>query len=169
MSGGLGALIRGRDSYFHISPNGPWAEVLHNDLDSVQYLSLINPFVTFKFGNSFGAMVPDSSLVSNGYALADQSRTNILYFLMGQNEKSDPVNGGPVVVKLSGVSGNYVGTWFDPRTGTETSIGVLNGGNDYSINPPNTDDWVLLQTRSSSPDTTPPNAPQNLLDVPVAN
>ena len=107
-------------------------------------------------------MEPAPTLVdaSGGkYALADPSRTKILYFLVGVNDTWDSGNGGSIVVRLSNLSDSYSTAWFDPRTGNETPLGELIGGQDYVISPPSTDDWVLLL---SSP-TVPPNAPTGLM------
>jgi hypothetical protein len=149
MAGGLGAQIRGYDGFFHLNS-------FQSDLESEQFLRLINPFVEEKLGNTFGSMVPSSSLVSNGYALADPARTKILYFAMGQNDRYDSGNGGAITLKLSGESGKgYNATWFDPRDGSETSIGILGGGTDHTISPPSTDDWVLLLTETKEPEGEP--------------
>lgn len=159
MAGGLGAIIRGsthfnEDRWFRMSN-------FEEDLESEQFLRLINPFIETKLGKTFGTMVPDPTLISNGFAIADPVRTKILYFLMGKNDRYDGGNGGAVLIKFSSVTGNYAGTWFNPRTGNETLLGILEGGTDYSITPPSTDDWVLLLTQSV-PDTVPPSAPVNL-------
>ncbi len=158
VAGGVGGLIRGggdggsRDGFYFIR----FVEI---DLESEQWLRLINPFIEAKLGDTFGTMVPDSSLVSSTggkYALADPLRTKVLYFLMGSDDSYDSGDGGAVTVKLSSVGGSYTGTWFDPRTGVETPAGTLAGGSDHVLSPPSTDDWVLLLAKGS------PSAPTNI-------
>jgi hypothetical protein len=156
-AGGLGAIIRGsvfsnEDLWFRMSN-------IEQDLESEQFLRHINPFINAKLGNTFGAMIPDQSLVTNGYSLADPARTKILYFLMGKNDRYDRGNGGAVTVKLSALSGSFNALWFDPRTGKETVLNALAGGRDHVLTPPSTDDWVLLLTRSGALDAVPPSPP----------
>jgi hypothetical protein len=114
------------------------------DLDSEQWLALVNPFVNTRLGASFGEMVPEPGLVGNGYALADPGRFRILYFLMGVNDSWDSGNGGQVTLKLDGLPATYDAIWLDSRTGVETDIGSFAGGSQYLLDPPSTDDWVLL-------------------------
>jgi hypothetical protein len=151
-AGGVGGLIRGGgnglsyDGYFSVKN-------VQSDLESEQWLKLINPFIKNKLGATFGQMVPSSSLVNSSggkYALADPSRTKIFYFLMGKNDTWDSGDGGPITIKLSSLSGNYAAVWYDPRTGTETSAGTLAGGSDHTLTPPSTDDWVLYLTKTAS-------------------
>jgi hypothetical protein len=124
------------------------------DLESEQYLSLINPFLDSKLGDLYGEMVPAPSLVSNGFALADPARAKILYSLMGKNDRYDSGNGGSVTLKLGGLAAPYDATWFNPRDGAETSIGAFPGGTSHVVNPPSTDDWVLLLTAAPIPTNT---------------
>jgi len=142
MAGGLGAVIRGsvtynEDTWFRMSD-------FEEDLESEQFLKLINPFVQSKLGSLFANMVPDDDLVENGYALADPARVKILYFLMGENDEYDLGNGGAITVKLVDLTGEYGVRWFDPRTGTETDAGNLLAGSDHVLDPPTSDDWILL-------------------------
>ena len=152
MAGGAGALIRGSvmynaDTWFRMAD-------FEQDLESEQFLRLVNPFVTNKLGNLFADMVPESSLVSNGYALADPARAKILYFLMGKNDRYDSANGGSVTLKLGGLAATYDALWFDPRTGNETNIGAFAGGTNHVVDPPTTDDWILLLTATAIPTNT---------------
>jgi len=156
IAGGLGGMIRGSDGYFH-------ASTIQQDLESEQWLALINPFVQNVLGSTFGSMVPTTSLVLNGYALSDPGTTKILYFLLGGNDKWDTAVGGNFTVRLSSLSKSYSATWFDPRTGGLTTLGTLAGGIDHAINPPSADDWVLLlDVVEGSTDTTPPSRPTGL-------
>jgi len=148
IAGGAGGLVRGRDGFFHLSDRYSFTDdfnegiAVQDDLDSRHYLKFINPFIE-NIGDTFGSMVQASSLVSNGYALADPARTKILYFLMGENDEYDSGNGGAITIKLSGLDGDYDAVWFDPRTGTEIEADTLAGGDDHVITPPSTNDWVL--------------------------
>ena len=144
VAGGLAVIYRGSDGFFHMDD-------IASDLESESWIGLVNPFVEAELGATFGSMVPAPSLVANGYALADPDRTNLLIFLMGANDKWDTGDGSDVTVKLSGISGEYVATWFDTRTGSESSAGTLAGGVDHVLTPPSTDDWVLLLTWQPAP------------------
>ena len=152
MAGGIASHIRDNKKSDFPGANDPdaWFHV-HNvasKLEAEKWLRLINPFVQTKLRDTFGSMVPTSSLVSNGYSLADPSRTKILYFLMGKNDQFDSGNGKAITVKLSSLSGIYTATWFDPRTGRETILGTLTGGSNHVLSPPSSDDWVLLLSDS---------------------
>ena len=163
ISGGVGGLIRGFDGFFHIND-------VQTDLESEEYLSLINPFIEANLGDTFGSMVPEPSLVSKGYAAADPQRTKILYFFIGKNDRYDGGSSGNVIVKLynyfmgnidrydGGSDGNvilklsalnqtYIATWYDPRSSKEMLLGSLSGGRDHVLTPPSTDDWILLLTQ----------------------
>jgi hypothetical protein len=137
--GGSAMSVRGADGYYHITTTP-------TDMESEQWTKLVNPFVEDYLGTTFGTMVPTSSLVTNGYCLADPARTKLLYFLVGVNDRYTSGNGGNITVKLTGLSGSYDAIWFNPRTGAETPVSgtPFAGGSDYSIAPPSTDDWVLL-------------------------
>jgi hypothetical protein len=165
MAGGVGGLVRGGgdglpdDGYFSI-------KTVEGDLESEQWLKLINPFVQTKLGDTFGTMIPTESLVSNAYCIVDPGRTKLLYFTVGQNDRYDANKGGTFTLKLSDLTGDYVASWFDPRSGSETNAGILSGGSDHTVTPPTSDDWVLLLTRQT--DATPPTTPQNLNAVPTS-
>lgn len=153
MSGGLSIFIRGSDGYFHI-------DSVRTDLESESWIRLVNPFIEQKLGATFGEMIPSAELVSNGYALADTRRVKILYWLIGANDRYDSGNGGDVTLKLNDVDGSYSAVWFDPRSGSESSAGSFDGGGDYVVAPPSSDDWVLLLSRNS--EINRPKSPTNL-------
>ncbi len=117
---------------------------IESQLDSEQWLELVQQFTDDQLADVFASLLPESSVVGNGYAVADPARTTIVYLYMGVNDSWDSGSSQPLEVKLSGEIGNYDATWFDPRTGVETPIGVLSGGTDYDLTPPSDDDWVLL-------------------------
>ena len=165
MAGGLGAIIRGsvyynEDLWFRM-------DNIEEDLESEQFLGIINPFIDTKLGDTFGAMVPEPSLVFNGYAIADSARAEILYFLVGQNDKWDFGNGGDITVRLSGLTGSYAATWLDTRTGIETPFGSLAGGTDHVLTPPSEDDWVLSLTKTGGGGNSAPNANDQSVTISV--
>lgn len=151
VAGGLGGVIRSDGG----GCGHPWSfhfQCLAQDLESEQWLKLINPFVQDRLGVTFGGMVPAPALVDGGggkHALADPARTKILYFLIGANDQWDPGDGRPVTVRLRGLGGGYDAAWFDPRSGGEMRIGTLAGGSDHRLSPPSSDDWVLLLRKDS--------------------
>ena len=151
-AGGVGGMTRGSNDPF--DSNFGWTGFAQ-ELESEQWLQHVNPYLQFKLGTTFGTMVPASSLVTNGYALADPGRTRIFYFLLGKNDKWDSGNGGDITLRLSGVSGSFTAAWFNPRNGSETGAGTLAGGQDRTLTPPSTDDWALTLTRTSSSNTPP--------------
>lgn len=131
------------DRYFHIAQ-------LENELDSEDWLALVNPFIKEHLGTTYATMVPAPALVDGGggkYALADPNRNRILYFLMGVGDSWDGGDGGPIVVKLNSVSGHFSATWFDPRSGQVQNAPNLNGGNNTPLAPPTNQDWVLVLKR----------------------
>jgi len=165
MAGGLWSHVRDDSKTNFPGANDPDAWFHRNNmaskLESEQWLKLINPFIEGNLGITYGEMVPESSLVSNGYAMSDPNRSKILYFLMGSNDKFDVGNGGAVTVKLTSISQNYLAKWFDTRSGNETGLGIITGGQDHVLVPPSTDDWVLLLS-SASQDQDPPAVPFGL-------
>jgi len=146
IAGGLAIFIRGDDGYFHI-------DSVQADLESAGWLSLVNPFIKDALGTAFGAMVPDRSLVANGYCLADPGRNRLLYYALGPNDRWDRDSGTDLVLRLADVSGEFTARWFDPRTGADTPAGNLSGGAEYTLTPPTRDDWILLLSRSQSEPT----------------
>ena len=115
--------------------------ISHDARDSIPISRLfeISPFKNL--------LIPEASLVSNGYCLADPDREQILFMAMGVNDEYDSGNGGAVTIKLSGESGTWSGFWFDPRDGDKTIISDLSGGSNHSLTPPSDDDWILLLTK----------------------
>jgi len=59
----------------------------------------------------------------------------------------------PVAIRLvEGESGSYIGTYFDPQTGTRETLGTLEAKNGvvHWPPPPTKEDWVLLLSRIDS-------------------
>ena len=150
ITGGLGGLIRsdgggcGYNGFFHFS-------CLEQDLESEQWLKLINPFIKNKLGVTFADMEPANSLITNAYCLADPLRTIMLFYTIGEIDKWDTGEGGSFTINMTSLSSDYNAIWFNPRTGTETSLGVLQGNLNHQITPPDSDDWVLLLTSTTLP------------------
>lgn len=162
VAGGVGGLVRGGGD--GMSRSGFYS--IHNvasDLESEQWLKLINPFVTERLSDDFGRMVPAPELIAGNeaYALADPARNKILVVLLGSNDRYDTGGGGDVIVDLTDVAQPRSAIWFDPRTGNDSSAGTLSAGNSHTVSPPNDDDWVLLLTVSAV-NTSIPAVPANL-------
>ena len=139
-AGGLGGMIRGDDGYFH----------LHNlpeDLESEQWLKWINPFLQKELGRIFPVMVPDPTLVGNGFSLADPDRTLVMVLYLGKDDRWDPGPGGPLQIQGERLTGSYRARWFDPRTGKFSPAGLITAGKLISLDPPSPEDWVLLLDR----------------------
>jgi hypothetical protein len=141
MAGGQAIFLRGDDGYFH-------ADTIREDLDSAVWLGLVNPFIERRLGPHFGAMVPERSLVSGGYCLADPARDRLLYYALGPNDSWDPRDAVEIAAVLDDLDGEYNAAWFDPRTGEDTPVGILRAGASHTLPLPSKDDWVLLLTRT---------------------
>ncbi len=150
IAGGVGGLIRGsgdggsRNGMYYINH-------VASDLESEQWLRLINPYLRDRFGEVFGEMVPDTSIVENGYAISNPDKTHMLFLLIGEEDRWDPTDGGPVTVDLNGLSDSYTARWFDPRTGEEIDAGSVQGGDRTIMTAPTNDDWVLSVISDASP------------------
>lgn len=146
-AGGLGGIVRGNGDggssigYYFIKE-------LADDLETEQWLKLINPFVDKQLGDTFGDMEPVAALATNGTALSDDNRSIILVHVIGKNDTYDGTAGGDVTVHLGGLSGSYNAIWFNPRTGAETTLDSMAAGQNHVLTPPSTDDWVLLLKKS---------------------
>ena len=153
---------------FHVRHNisyCPWGETdcdkpftivgIQDQLDSEDWLALVNPFIQSRLGDTFADMEPAPSVVngtsSNGhYCIADAQRTKILCMLMGKNDTWDNGNGSAITIKASGLNGSYDVSWFDPRTGNLSSLPSIDSGSDVSFSPPDDDDWILLLENEGS-------------------
>lgn len=134
---------------------------IETQLDSEHWLRLLQQFTDQKLTGVFGSLIPESSLVGNGYAVSDPGRTVIVYLYLGVNDTWDGGSSGPLEVKLTGLVGDYDAIWFDPRTGVESSAGVLSGGTDHSLSPPGANDWVLLLSSGPAGSASRPQRPTN--------
>ena len=167
IAGGIGSHIRDDRKSDFPNANDPdaWfhANNMESKLESEQWLALINPFIQNNLGDTFGIMKPSNNLVTGtgAYCLADTDNTNILVYLIGDNDKFDN-GGGNVTLNLTSTSKQYSAIWFDTRTGNETIIGTISGGSDHTFTPPSNDDWVLY-LNSGGPAISPPNPPSNIM------
>lgn len=81
------------------------------------------------------SMTPDNSLVTSGTGyLSKEAGVQYVAYLP---------SGGSVDIDLSGASGTFDYDWFNPRDGTTTAGGTVDGGGTRSFSAPNTNDWVL--------------------------
>jgi hypothetical protein len=145
VGGGAGTLLRGgggrgKRAYYYLGD-------IVSDLESEQWLRLVNPFVRDRLAATFAAMVPDHELAKNGWALADPDRTKIVVLYAGRDDRYDPASEGPVTLRLAKVAGTFAAEWFDPRTGKSNSLPAIEGGADRTVSPPSKDDWILLLSR----------------------
>ncbi|MBF0432026.1 MAG: hypothetical protein HQK83_12150, partial [Fibrobacteria bacterium] len=95
----------------------------------------------------FPKMVPEDAIVDNGYAIADPDRDVMLFWKPGINDTYDKGNGDDITLKLSSISGDFSGSWFDTRKGEFMDTNNYTGGNDHVLTPPSTDDWGFLLVR----------------------
>ena len=51
--------------------------------------------------------------------------------------------GGSFSINFSGINGTFTGTWINPRTGDQSSAGVISAGGDVAFTTPGDSDWVL--------------------------
>ncbi len=145
-AGGLGALVRGSQS----GHSGAFTlDGLEDDLESEQWLRLVNHFVAAHLGPQFARMVPRPDLVRNGFCLADPELTRIMVLAPGRQDRWDEGNGRDVSLKLLGCAhGSWRAFWFDPRTGEGLPRPDVKGDAVRRIVPPDDDDWVLLLERA---------------------
>ena len=115
-------------------------------LDSESWLGHVGPFIAETLGEPYQSMHPAPELVDpqgGKFALADDRRTQLLFLLMGVGDTWDGGDGGAVTLRLGGVTGRLMGSWFDPRTGTLSPAGSFDGDQEHRIAPPSAEDWLL--------------------------
>ena len=150
ISGGVGFSVRHNtlycprgitecDRYFPI----PQAIEL---FDSATWLKITQEFIRGQLGEDYQQMHPRPDLVApqgGKFALADDQGDQLLFLLMGQYDTWDEGDGGPITLTLEGLNGTWSASWLDPRSGSLTSAGEYQGGQQHQLNPPSDDDWVL--------------------------
>ena len=86
-------------------------------------------------------MVPDGRWASSGICMVAKGRRYIVYSQSGSS----------VTVNLSTETGEFVGRWYDPRTGQFSTSFTVQGGNAaVSINKPGGGDAVLHLEKKGS-------------------
>jgi len=93
----------------------------------------------------FWQIQPGNALLSSGsaYILAQAGEVYTAYL----------PNGGQIELDLTGISNYFEAEWFNPRDGSRSSLGIVQGGSNHGFSAPSGDDWVLLLTKSSNPPT----------------
>lgn len=146
VAGGGAFIIRGGADGLSVDGGYYSLQTVESDWESEQWLSLVNPFLRNQLGQHWPDMTSAQSLADGThiYALADPDRDRIVYLAVGANDSVDTGGGGSLTLVLSGESGSWNGTWFDPRDGSTSDAGAFDGGQDYTVSPPSDDDWILL-------------------------
>ena len=87
-------------------------------------------------GLPFWEMRPSSELISGGegYAFAKRGELYAVYL----------PNGGTISLDLSGASGPFRASWFNPRDGSSVERGQVSGDGHTSLTSPFAGDSVLL-------------------------
>ena len=80
-----------------------------------------------------------NDLVDDGENCRCSGKDNVQYFVYDQN-------GGNNSIDLSGASGSYDVTWYNPLTGDSESGATVNGGSSVPLNPPGSmsSEWAVL-------------------------
>jgi hypothetical protein len=160
IAGGLGILVRGsnyyhNDAYFRMSD-------FESDLQSEQWLKLVNTYLTTNIGAIYGEMAPNPDIISNAYCISNSNNETIVIYYIGKNDRWDPESSSSFEIDLSNMKNTYHATWYDTRNGNEISLGAIDGGKKVVINPPTTDDWILKMTNQTiHPDPQPGNIPES--------
>jgi len=76
-----------------------------------------------------------------------------------------------VTIDMTKIAGSQAQAWwYNPGTGTSTTIGVYPTTGSQSFTPPSAGDWVLVMDATSiQPDNTPPSVPTNLVSTPFSS
>jgi hypothetical protein len=123
-----------------LTPNGKGNPEITGDwYDAPEYGDLKRMIDFFTTKNiEYWKMSSQNSLLTSGsrtYVLAETGRQYVVYAAAG----------GSFSVKLA--AGDYNAWRYDPRTGEETSLGVIAGGGPHSFTMPDANDWVVHLTR----------------------
>jgi len=104
-------------------------------------------FINQNLSHTLQKMVP-LDVVQNdpdhNWCLGEAGKSYLIYALAG----------GPVTVDLSGATGTFEATWFDPRTGSlrlDAAQPTVPGGKVATLTAPGADDWALWLKLASSP------------------
>lgn len=110
---------------------------------------------TFLEAMPFWEMLPSNQLLTSGtgYVLSKTGEVYICYL----------PGGGSLELDLGSNTNVFDASWFNPRTGESTDIGVVVGGGVLAFDAPDTLDWTLLLLRQGSgPNVAPVALDQNL-------
>jgi hypothetical protein len=118
--------------------------------DFAEHFSDMHLARTFMEGMAFQEMQPANELITDGdgYLFAKPGATYAVYLPGGDSIDLD----------LSGASGEFNLTWFNPRTGATQSGSVVNGGATRTLTAPDGDDWALKLQRSGNGENVAPLA-----------
>ncbi len=103
----------------------------------------------------FWNMRPMNELLSSG--------TGYVFAQAGDVYSTYLPDGGQLAIDLTDAADAYHGEWFNPRDGSVSSYGLVQGGSIIQLSAPSTSDWVLLLTRSSITPT-----PTNTVIIPTS-
>lgn len=98
-------------------------------------------------------MVPQNSLVTNGARCLVQANDTYVCYKEG---------GDSFTLNLTGATGTFSASRFNPRDGSFTTLPDVSGGSAITLTAPDTNEWVFLIQRPVATDPTPPFAPTNL-------
>jgi hypothetical protein len=117
------------------SDNGrAWSSVATADI--VDYMSILYSFIGDE--TNFSLLEPHRELVDNSaYCLANPGQEYVIY-------KS---NGGTFNVTLQ--SGDYQGTWINPRTNERTDAGIFSGAGSVALTTPTAEHYALYLSRTT--------------------
>jgi len=100
-------------------------------------------------GIKFWEMVPSHDLVSN-------NGVNLCLAKPGTEYLIHLPDGGDFTLDLSGASGTFNVSWFNPRDGDTIAGGTVAGGTSASFTAPDWNDWALRLVKSDTSGNPPP-------------
>ena len=112
---------------------------------------------TFLEALPFWEMLPSNQLLvsGTGYMLSKAGEFYVCYL----------PGGGSLSLDLGSNSNVFDASWFNPRTGESTEIGVVNGGSVLPFDAPDTLDWTLLLVQQGSGPNVAPVALDQALET----
>lgn len=140
-------LVGGTAVYFGGSENSGYLnENYATDLIAAPELGFRNQFFRDQIIDLSKLTPHDELLVSSKDVIlsADPLREYIAY------DKS----GSSFGINFSGINGTFTGTWFNPRTGVQSTAGLFSGGDVETFTPPDKLDWVLHLVSSDASSNT---------------
>jgi len=140
--GGTGVYISGNEN------GGYLTETYQSDFTVAPQIGVASRFFKNNI-NNFGLLNPHDELIVSG--------NGVLSALPGEEYVAYLPEGGDVKINLIATSGTYEASWFNPRDGNLTSLGLVSDGV-RTFSAEDTNDWVLHVKKSvvSSPSVTRP-------------